>query len=179
MQRGHDTEPLFSTEVPAELPLLWLVCGMDKASGPDCVVPRWVAALIAALRTVVNGGLMPQARHGDRCVLAVAVAGSKFDGTGLENEQIGHIHVALTGFGEGAWCVAADWGRGESGFTGCRVDGCGTAGLAVALRVLSLLFFCGLGYIVIFADDFKKPACNACTSVVIPSHHTDGSRAPT
>lgn len=24
-----------------------------------------------------------------------AVAGSKFDGTGFENEQIGHIHVAL------------------------------------------------------------------------------------
>jgi hypothetical protein len=69
---------------------------------PDVVASRWVAALIAALRTVVNGGLIPHARHGGRCVPAVAVAGSKFDGTGLENEQIGHIHVALTGLGEGA-----------------------------------------------------------------------------
>lgn len=116
---------------------------------------------------VVNGGLMPQARHEGRFVAAVAVAGSKFDGTGLEKEQIGHIHVAWTDFGEGARCGAANCGRGESGFTGCRVDGCGTAGLAVALRVLPLLFFCGFGYIVIFADDFKKPACNACMSVVI------------
>lgn len=89
----------------------------------------------------------------------MAVAGSKLDGTGLENEQIGHIHVALTGFGEGAWCGAADCGRGDDGFTGCRVDVCGTAGLAVALWALSLLPFCGLGYIVIFAEDFRKPAC--------------------
>lgn len=116
---------------------------------------------MAAFRTVVNGGLIPHARHGGRCVPAVAVAGSKFDGTGLENVQIGHIHVALTGLGEGAWCGAADCGRGDCGFTGCRVDACGKAGLAVALRALSGLPFCGLGYIVIFAEDFKKPACNA------------------
>jgi hypothetical protein len=41
--------------------------------------------------------------------------------------------------------------------TGWRVD-CDTAGLAFALRNLSLLFFCGLGYSVIFGDDFRKPA---------------------
>lgn len=31
----------------------------------------------------------------------VAVEGSKFDGTGLENEHIGQTHVAFTGFGGG------------------------------------------------------------------------------
>lgn len=67
------------------------------AAGPS----RDVAALIAALRTVVNGGLIPQARHGGRFAAAVAVAGSKFEGTGLEKEHIGHIHVALTGLGDG------------------------------------------------------------------------------
>lgn len=60
---------------------------------------RLVTALIAALRTVVNGGLIPHARQGGKWVAALAVAGSKFDGTGLENEHMGQIHVALTGFG--------------------------------------------------------------------------------
>lgn len=50
---------------------------------------------------VVKGGLMPQARHGGSGTAAVAVAGSKFDGTALEKEQIGQIHVAFTGFGDG------------------------------------------------------------------------------
>ena len=67
---------------------------------------RVVAALIAALRTVVNGGLMPHARQGGRCVAALAVAGSKLDGTGFENVQMGQIQVALMGFGE-----AEVWGR--------------------------------------------------------------------
>lgn len=44
---------------------------------------------------------MPHARHGGSGVWAFAVAGSKFDGTGLENEQIGHTQVALVG-GAGA-----------------------------------------------------------------------------
>jgi len=39
--------------------------------------------------------LIPQARHGGRGVWIVAVAGSKFEGTGFENVQIGQTHVAL------------------------------------------------------------------------------------
>lgn len=38
---------------------------------------------------------MPHARHGDNAVCTVAVAGSKFDGTGFENVQIGHIQVVF------------------------------------------------------------------------------------
>jgi len=38
---------------------------------------------------------MPQARHGGSWVYDFAVAGSKLDGIGLENEQMGHTQVAL------------------------------------------------------------------------------------
>ena len=44
---------------------------------------------------------MPQARHGGSGVCALAVVASKFDGTGLEKEQIGHIHVAFVGLVRG------------------------------------------------------------------------------
>lgn len=67
---------------------------------------RLVAALIAALSTVVNGGLIPHARQGGRCVAALAVAGSKLDGTGLENVHMGQTQVALIGLKE-----AELWGR--------------------------------------------------------------------
>jgi hypothetical protein len=45
---------------------------------------------------------MPHARHGGNGVRAFAVAGSKLDGTGLEKEQIGQTHVALTDGAAGA-----------------------------------------------------------------------------
>lgn len=69
--------------------------------GPVGGASLFVAALIAAFSTVVKGGLIPHAKHGGSGTAAVAVAGSKFDGTGLEKEQIGQIHVALTGLEEG------------------------------------------------------------------------------
>lgn len=72
---------------------------------------RLVAALIAALRTVVNGGLMPHARQVGKFVAALAVAGSKLDGTGLENEHMGQIQVALIGFGDGELCERLVCGR--------------------------------------------------------------------
>jgi hypothetical protein len=62
---------------------------------------RLVAAVIAAFKTVVNGGFIPQARHGGIGVELVAVDGSKFDGTGLENEHMGHTQVAFRRFGGG------------------------------------------------------------------------------
>lgn len=40
---------------------------------------------------------MPQAKHGGRGVCKFAAPISKFEGIGLENEQIGQIHVALIG----------------------------------------------------------------------------------
>ena len=98
---------------------------------------------IAAFTTCTVGGLMPQARHGGMGVRE-ASAGSKFDGTGLEKEQIGHTHVALCcGAGAGLPC------RG-----GVPFDGLAGAGIA-EVRVSC---FRGLGYSVIFAEDFRKPA---------------------
>lgn len=76
---------------------------------------RLAAALIAAFKTVIKGGLIPHARHGGKWVVAVAVAGSKFEGTGFEKEQIGQIQVALTGFGEADGCGTTLCGRGEDG----------------------------------------------------------------
>ena len=43
---------------------------------------------------------MPQLRHGYIGVLEVTVPGSKFVGTGFENEQVEQTHVALFDFGE-------------------------------------------------------------------------------
>ena len=48
-------------------------------------------------------------------MVAVAVGGSKLEGTGLEKEHIGQIQVALTGFGEEDCCGTTLWGRGEDG----------------------------------------------------------------
>jgi len=59
-------------------------------------------AAIAALVTCTSGGLIPQARHGGRGVFALAVDGSKLDGTGLEKEHIGQIQVALVSLACGA-----------------------------------------------------------------------------
>ena len=56
----------------------------------------------------MNGGLIPQARHGGKFTAGVAVVVSKFEGTGLENEQMGQIQVALIGFGEDDGCGPAD-----------------------------------------------------------------------
>lgn len=72
---------------------------------------RLVTALIAALRTVVNGGLMPHARQGGKFVAALAVVVSKLDGIGLENEHMGQIQVALIGFGDGKLCERLVCGR--------------------------------------------------------------------
>lgn len=57
---------------------------------------RFALAATAAFSTRANGGLMPQARHGGRGKVSVAIVGSKFDGTGLEKEHIGHTHVPTT-----------------------------------------------------------------------------------
>lgn len=73
-----------------------LCCGKGLDVGP---LGRLAMAAMAALTTCTRGGLMPHARQGDNGVCAFAVAGSKFDGTGFEKEQIGQIHVALASRG--------------------------------------------------------------------------------
>lgn len=110
MQRWHDTDPFPAGSVQ----LAFLVMVLSSTGnifelgkgGSRLAEPA--AALIAALRTVVNGGLIPQARHGGKLTAGVAVVVSKFEGTGLENEQMGQIQVALIGFGEDDECGPAD-----------------------------------------------------------------------
>lgn len=62
---------------------------------------RLAAAEIAAFNMVVNGGFIPHAKHGGTLVDFVAVDGSKLEGTGLENEHMGQIQVAFTGWDGG------------------------------------------------------------------------------
>src|ERR1700742_4587241 len=62
---------------------------------------RLAFALTAAFSTTENGGLMPQAKHGGSGNASVAIVGSKFEGTGLEKEQMGQTQVPLT-TGDGA-----------------------------------------------------------------------------
>lgn len=45
---------------------------------------RLFAFVMAAFKTCVRVGLMPQARHGGNGVCEFAAVGSKFEGTGLE-----------------------------------------------------------------------------------------------
>ena len=54
---------------------------------------------MAAFSTCGKEGLTPQVTHAGRGVFAFAVAGSKFVGNGLENEQIVQTHVAEFGLG--------------------------------------------------------------------------------
>jgi hypothetical protein len=68
--------------------------------------PRPAAAVIAAFRTSGNGGFIPHARHGGKGKEEVALVESKFDGTGLEKEQIGQTQVPVD-FGDCA-CTEAD-----------------------------------------------------------------------
>lgn len=87
----------------------------------------FVAAAIVAFSTIVSGGLMPQARQGGSGVEAVAVAGSKLEGTGFENEQMGQTHVAFT-----FWCVG-----GTLVEVPCRAD--------EEMPSWPIIRFCGLG----------------------------------
>jgi hypothetical protein len=95
---------------------------------------------------------MPQAKHGGNGVWALAVEGSKFDGTGLEKLQMVQTHVAVLAGG---------------GSTGGAL-----MGLSVRVTDEELPFpgatpgdrdcredrFVALGISVILADDLRKPA---------------------
>lgn len=131
------------------------VCNRSRSVASEGA--RFVAAAIAAFSIVVNCGLIPHARHGGNGVEAVAVAGSKLEGTGLENEQMGQIHVAFTGFGAGdaprETCRAAEDGcAGEVPLTWVE------NGPAFVPCGCPRPCFCGLGYIVILGEDLRKPA---------------------
>lgn len=112
VHRGQDTDPPGPGD--ATEPGWGILCEMAGDAIKGKGESRLVAALMAAFSTVVNGGLIPHARHGGKCVAALAVAGSKLDGTGLENEQIGQIQVALIDFGDKELCGMFDCGRVDS-----------------------------------------------------------------
>lgn len=107
---------------------------------------------MAALRTWVSEGLIPQARHGGRGVWALAEVGSKFDGTGLEKLQIVQTQVAEATFGgsgaerdelsAAAEEVPLRWGMSALDVPRGRADG--RRG--------------GFGTSVTLGEDFKKPA---------------------
>lgn len=126
---------------------------------------RFVAFEIAAFRTSANGGFMPQAKHGGRGLCAFAVAGSKFAGTGFENEHIGHIHVAELvgeGSGLGKWKPPSLFDKGE----------------AVVLLEGPIMRFCiddrldGFGKRVIFEEDLRKPACHSISSRIVKDYQS-------
>ena len=56
---------------------------------------RFAFAATAAFRTSAKGGLIPQAKQGGNGKASVAMVGSKFDGTGFENEHIGQTQVPI------------------------------------------------------------------------------------
>jgi len=108
---------------------------------------------IAALTTWTYGGLIPHAKQGGIGEFSFEVDGSKLEGTRLEKEHIGHIQVALVGIRcAGVFLVFE--------FPGLPTlpaeEGCPRSMLAVlCAREKCLAAF---GYMVIFGDDFMKPA---------------------
>ena len=124
------------------------------------------AAAIAAFKTTVKGGLIPQARQGGSGVAALAVVGSKLDGIGLEKVQIGQIQVAFWDL-EGVETGVCR--RGES----LRGVGAAILGDCRPERVPTAegrdWFTLGvLGKRVILADDLRKPACQLSATDMRP-----------
>lgn len=100
---GHDNELPLVLDCKSAVGVLICSCWGKLFIGTESVISvelLLVAAAIVAFNTIVRGGLMPHARQGGSGVEAVAVAGSKLEGTGFEKEQIGQTHVAFT-----FWCV--------------------------------------------------------------------------
>lgn len=109
---------------------------------------------IAALTTWTYGGLMPHAKQGGIGVFSLEVAGSKFEGTRFEKEHIGQIQVALVGIRCAGVLLVVD----PSGLPTRPADeGCPRSMLAVLCAMEKCL--AAFGYMVIFGDDFMKPAC--------------------
>ena len=97
--------------------------------------------------------MIPQARQGGSGVYAVAVVGSKLDGTGFGKLHIEQIHVAVLGWG----LLGAGDRIKESAFWNEEEEEEDMAAAATALDC-SDARFAGLGMSVTLADDFRKPA---------------------
>lgn len=126
---------------------------IGKGDTTDCLL---VALFMAAFSTCVNAGLIPHARQGGRGVRALAVAGSKFEGTGFEKLQMVQTHVAE---------LAGDGSTG-AGLRGLSDRGTGEELLSLGEPVpvagdldCNEDRFVGLGIKVTLAEDLRKPAC--------------------
>jgi hypothetical protein len=66
-------------------------------SGEPALAPGSLCAALEmeAFNIWASVGLIPQARHGGRGVLSLAVVGSKLEGTGFERLHIVHTQVAV------------------------------------------------------------------------------------
>jgi len=117
---------------------------------------RLVALEMAALRTWVRVGLMPQARHGGSGVWALAVVGSKLEGTGFEKVQMVQTQVAVVA-GGGSTGDA----RGAPSWACEAALLCGDGPARPGERGCSEGRFAGLGIRVILADDLRKPPCES------------------
>lgn len=112
-------------------------------------------ATIAAFKTVENSGLTPQVKQGG--MGNAVLDASKFDGTGLLNEQI--VHVQLP-----EYVGAATRGTGD-GLNGLPVLVVGSDELCVLCndegddrRTRSTPRFTGFGWTMILAEERRKPA---------------------
>ena len=101
---------------------------------------------------------MPQAWHGGKLVLSLAVVASNDPGRVFEKEQIGHTHV--TG------CLLVASGAGEEAPTlllcgNGDVEELRGGELVVALFSWPTVdnFFTGLGYTITLGDALRKRAC--------------------
>jgi hypothetical protein len=95
---GHDNELPLVLDCKSAVGAVVCFCWSRLFVALESAIPvelLFVAAAIVAFSTIVSGGLIPHARQGGSGVKAVAVAGSKLEGTGFENEQMGQTHVAL------------------------------------------------------------------------------------
>ncbi len=146
VQRGHWKPSVFVEFGGGELICNELRLPILPSPGFDC---RLAIFDIAAFRTSVRAGLIPQARHGGNGVCAVAVVGSKLEGTGLGKLHIVQTHVAVVAWewlGGGDRSKGSDVGKGEEDAAAAMALDCNDAR------------FAGLGISVTFADDFRNPA---------------------
>lgn len=123
-------------------------CGNCWANVPTSLGVSVRLAAKAALTRVTNGGVMPQVPHGASGVPSLAVAGSKFGGTGFEKEQIGQIHVAL---------IAAGFGVRDSGL-GLADTGAEMPSEWGGARCSCRNCLAAFGWRVTLGEDFRKPA---------------------
>lgn len=113
---------------------------------------------------------MPQARHGGRSVREFAVAGSKFEGMGLEKEQMGQTQVALGAIAGECTIVL----EGLSCRAGVAVPECEDPyGLAPVPRIDNEACLLGFGKSVTLGEDFKKLACISAFSTSFRSTATE------